>query len=256
MASARVAARWAARPVEDDGPGGDGDKGIAAGSSARGRRPRDDPRRRHQVNPRRLAVEADAATASIGGAGVRLAKGTAAALVTIQSSRRSTTQPGAARTAPTATGAPDCTRAPPAIATRPTAIAGATSGTTARLTRGARIASRPNDTRITGSVAAWAASETPRLSASQRGSRPRPAASIQSVSGVAHAMRPAVANDESWNPASRMSPGSVRSSSTAAQPSAAAARPARPVSRASRTTPAIRAARTTEADAPANATYA
>ena len=148
------------------------------------------------------------------------------------------------------------TRTPPAIATSPTAIAGATSGTTARLTAGARIASRPNETRTTGSVAAWAASDTPRLSASQRGTRPWPIDSIQSVNGVAQAIRPAVASDESWNPASAMSLGSARRRSTAAQPSAAAARPARPVSRASRTTPAIRAARTTDADAPANATYA
>ncbi len=40
----------------------------------------------------------------------------------------------------------------------------------------------------------------------------------------------------------------------AAQPSAAAALPARPLSRANRTTPAISAARTTDAEAPANAT--
>ena len=105
-----------------------------------------------------------------------------------------------------------------------------------------------------GSVAAWAASETPRLSASQRGMRPRPLPSSQSVSGVAQAISPAVASDDSWNPASPMSAGSETRRSVAAQPSAAAARPARPVSRARSTTPAINAARTTDADAPENAT--
>ena len=51
-----------------------------------------------------------------------------------------------------------------------------------------------------GSVAACAASDTPRLSASQRGSRPRPIDSIHAVSGVAQAISPAVASDESWKP--------------------------------------------------------
>ena len=138
----------------------------------------------------------------------------------------------------------------------PAAIAGATSGTTSRFTIGDRIARRPNDTRMIGSVAACAAIDTPRLSASQWGSRPRPIDSIQAVSGVAQAINPAVASDESWKPASLMRPGSVMRRRVAAHPRAAAARPARPVSRASSTTPAISAARTTDADAPANATYA
>ncbi len=105
-----------------------------------------------------------------------------------------------------------------------------------------------------GRVAAWAARDTPRLSASQRGIRPRPCCSNQSVSGVAQAINPAVASDDSWNPASPMSAGSETSRIVAAQPSAAAARPARPLSRARSTTPAIRAARTTEAEAPEKAT--
>ena len=75
------------------------------------------------------------------------------------------------------------TSAPPTSATTPAAIAGATSGTTARLTTGDRTASRPNETRTIGSVAAWAASDTPRLSASQPGTRPRPSRSIQAVEG-------------------------------------------------------------------------
>ncbi len=120
---------------------------------------------------------------------------------------------------------------------------------------GERTARRPNETRMIGSVAACAANETPRLSASQRGRWPRPIDSIHAVSGVAQAISPAVANDDSWKPASAIRLGSVTRRSVAAQPSAAAARPARPVSRASKTTPAISAARTTDADAPANATY-
>ena len=123
----------------------------------------------------------------------------------------------------------------------PAAIAGATSGTTTRFTTGERTARRPNETRMIGSVAACAASETPRLSASQWGRRPRPTDSIHAVSGVAQAISPAVANDDSWKPASPMRLGSVTRRSVAAQPSAAAARPARPVSRASKTTPAISA---------------
>ncbi len=97
------------------------------------------------------------------------------------------------------------------------------------------MASRPKVTRMIGNVAAWAASETPRLSASQPGTRPRPSDPIQAVNGVAHAINPAVASDDSWNPASPMSAGSDSSRSMAAQPRAAAARPARPLSRASST---------------------
>ena len=44
-------------------------------------------------------------------------------------------------------------------------MAGVTSGTTSRFTAGEISASRPNDARTTGSVAACAASDTPRLSA-------------------------------------------------------------------------------------------
>ena len=81
-------------------------------------------------------------------------------------------------------------------------MAGATSGTTSRFTAGEISASRPNEARTTGSVAACAASDTPRLSASQRGSRPRASRSSRSVSGVAQAMSPAVASVDSWKPAS------------------------------------------------------
>ena len=127
---------------------------------------------------------------------------------TMATSDRRTTQPGAATTAPRTGGAPATTATPPARASTPTAIAGATSGTTSRLTSGDSTARRPNETRMIGRVAACAASETPRLSASQPGIRPPPRRPIHSVSGVAQAISPAVARDESWNPASPISAGS------------------------------------------------
>ena len=213
-------------------------------------------RRRHHVTPT-IAPDASAAAArSAGGSRVTLANGRPAAVSTTVTRIRRITQPGAAMTAPTTAGAPATTRTPPASAASPTAIAGATSGTMTTLTSGDRIASRPNDTRTIGSVAACAASDTPRLSASQPGIRPPPRRPSHSASGVAQAISPAVASDDSWKPASPISDGSLSSRSVAAQPSAAVARPARPDSRASSTTAAMSAARTTEADAPANATYA
>ncbi len=65
-----------------------------------------------------------------------------------------------------------------------------------------------------------------------------------------------MAATERRNPASPIIAGSASSIRNAAIPSAAAARPARPDSRAVRTTPAITAARTTDGDAPAATTYA
>jgi hypothetical protein len=67
-------------------------------------------------------------------------------------------------------------------------------------------------------------------------------------------MSPAVARAESWNPTSSMSLGSTSSRPVTANPMAAAARLGRPSSRASRTTPAIAAARTTDGEAPTNTT--
>ena len=200
------------------------------------------------------AVAAD--NRSIGGARARLANGRLAVADTIATITRSRTQAGAARLAPTTIGAPAATSAPAPIATTPAAMAGATSGTTARFTAGAMIDRRPNEARMSGRVAACAASDTPRFSVSQRGRWPRPNRSIAPARGVAQAMRPAVASADSWSPASRTSPGSASSRSVTVQPSAVAAWPARPLSLASRTTPAMTPARTTEADAPANTTYA
>lgn len=145
---------------------------------------------------------------------------------------------------------------PAASATAPAAIAGATRGTTARFTTGDTSESRPNSRRITGSVAACAARETPSDSASQPRSRPGRAPASRFVSPVPQAMRPAVASTERRKPASSTYPGSTSSRPATAQPSAAVARLGRPSSRASRTSPAIAAARTTDGDGPTNATYA
>ena len=86
-----------------------------------------------------------------------------------KSDARSSVPPIVARTAGTPGTA---TISPARSAMPPIAIAGATSGTTNRLTRGATSDSRPNDARTIGSVATWAASETPRFSVSQPGNRP------------------------------------------------------------------------------------
>ena len=195
-----------------------------------------------------------AATKFDGGSSVALANGTSAASRPIETMIVSDSQPGNARTAVRTSGAPTSASSPAPQATAPAAIAMGTTGTIARFAAGEISASRPNVARTTGNVAACAASETPRLSASHPGRRPPPILPIRSPSGVAQAIRPAVASDDSWNPASEMSDGSTRSRSVTAHPSAAAARPARPDSRASRTTPAIAAARTTDGDAPENAT--
>ncbi len=101
-----------------------------------------------------------------------------------------------------------------------------------------------------GRVAAWAARETPRPSRTQAGRRPaRRSRSV--VSGPDQAMRPAVAAAESWSPTSVAVDGATTTRQAIAHPSAAAAEPGRPVSRARSATPAIAAARTTDAEAPA-----
>jgi len=136
----------------------------------------------------------------------------------------------------------------------PAAIAGATSGMTPRLTTGETIESRPNSSATIGSVASWAARETPSDSASQARSRPGDGPARRAVSGVPQVMSPAVASADNRNPTSSMSRGSASRRSATAQPIAATARLGLPSSRASRTTPAIAAARTTDGDAPTNTT--
>jgi len=153
-----------------------------------------------------------------------------------------------------AAGAPSITSAPPSIAITPHAIAAGTSGTTSRLTAGETSDSRPKVSRTSGRVAACAASEIPRLSASHEGMRPPPSVCNRVPSGVAQARSPAVAITESLKPASPIIAGSASRSTSAASASAAGARPARPDSRAPSTTPAMTAARTTDGDPPAATT--
>jgi hypothetical protein len=189
------------------------------------------------------------------GSSVTLANGRPAKSRTIATTSASRPQAGRPRTVATPAGTHGISgRKPATRATPPAAIAGVTSGTTARFTSGATTDSRPNDARTIGSVAACAASETPSPSTSQAGSRPRVRAANQPVNGVAQATSPPVATVESWKPASRISAGSAARSTNAAQPRAVPASPLRPDSRASRTTPAIAAARRTDGDGPTNAT--
>jgi len=78
--------------------------------------------------------------------------------------------------------------------------------------------------------------------------KPRPQAGRD---GRAPGEQAAVAAAESWNPASVTVGGLARTRMTTAHASARAAVPGRPVSRASRATAAMTAARRTDADAPA-----
>ncbi len=197
---------------------------------------------------------AAAANATAGGS-VTLASGTTAARRTMPIIRPSTSAPGMPMTGATNAGAPSATSAPPARAAVPVAIARGTRGTTARFEIGERGATRPKARRIRGRVAAWAASETPRPSRIQRGSHPA-RRSRTAVTGTDQAMRPAVAAAESCSPTSIAFAGLATTRPATAQPSAAAADPGRPVSRARSATPVIAAARTTDADAPARTVYA
>ena len=180
-----------------------------------------------------------------------LANGTDAAVRTTPTRTARTSQPGRPMTVATIGGAPASVSQPPIRARVPAAIAGGTSGTTTRFTAGARRAKRPKPASTTGSVAASAANDTPRLSASQPGRRPACHARSRSVIDVAQAMRPAVARTDSWKPASPTVAGSASRRRVTAQPSAVVAAPARPDSRAASTTAAMTAARTTDGDAPA-----
>ncbi len=203
-----------------------------------------------------IATPIAARTRLIGGSRSIEARGTSAAVRTVTMIAVRSAHAGSPRMVASPAGPPTDTRPPPASASSPAAIAGATSGTTARLTAGATTERRPKASRTIGSVAACAASETPRLSASQARIRPGWGPSSRAASGAAQAIKPAVAALDSWNPASTASPGSTMSNRNTAQPSAVAARAGRALSRARSTTPAIAAARSTAAEAPANAVYA
>ena len=76
-----------------------------------------------------------------------------------------------------------------------------------RLTAGATSDSRPNSSSTIGVVAACAANETPRISATQRRSRPGAAPARRSVIDEPHAMIPAVASTDRRKPASSIQAG-------------------------------------------------
>lgn len=198
---------------------------------------------------------ADAATtASHGTSRSTLAKGSEAPARTSPTITDRIAQAGSPPRVATSAGAPASEMAPARSATAPAAIAGATSGTTARLTTGDTIDSLPNSRATIGSVASWAARETPSDSASHARTRPGAGPARRAESGVPQAMSPAVASAERRKPTSSTSPGWASSRNVIAQPIAAAARLGRPSSRASRTTPAIAAARTTDGVAPTKTT--
>ena len=143
-------------------------------------------------------------------------------------------------TAPTTVGAPRPTSTPPTRATSPAAIAGVDERDDEQVDD-RRDERQPAERsqhdgqrrRLRRQRHAQALAQPARqASASRAGPGAR-------SDGVAQATSPAVASVESWNPASLTSAGSARSNRKAAQPSAAAARPLRPDSRASSTTPAI-----------------
>src|SRR4051812_1064561 len=112
---------------------------------------------------------AAAATVDQGGGRAMLAYGTAAAVRTITHIAVRSAHAGRPARVATIAGPPSTAIAPPTSATSAAAIAGATSGTIARLLIGAITDSRPNVARTTGRVAACAARETPSDSASQPG---------------------------------------------------------------------------------------
>ncbi len=183
-----------------------------------------------------------------------LASGSVAASRTIPISKPSTSAPGMPRIDATIPGPPSAAAAPPARASVPVAIASGTSGTTARFVIGERGATRPKANRTRGSVAAWAASEIPRPSRIHLGTQPARRSRVAEI-GADQAMRPAVAAAESCRPTSTALAGLTTTRMATAQPSAAAAVPGRPDSRARSATPVIAAARTTDGDAPASTVY-
>ena len=218
-------------------------------------------RRRHCARPwmvpadRSSRVVAAAATRPAGSASSRLAKGRAAAMLptAIMAPRRSD--------APSTTGAmsragrPTAISSPAIMPRRDASMTGATMGATTRLASGDTSDTRPKCRSTSGRVAAWAASETPSDSTSQPGKRAGRRSRSHAARGVPHANRPAVAATDSRKPTSSTTAGSTTIMPQAANPSAPAAPPRRPDSRARRQMAPITAARMTLGDAPANMVY-
>ena len=150
-----------------------------------------------------------AATRSNGGPRVTLANGRLAAVSTTSTRIRRTTQPGAARTAPIDRRAPRRDHAAPP----------AERDDAGRHRRGDErdddeVDERRQDREPAERRRGRSAASPPARPARRRGSRRASAgrgrgraARSSSVSGVAQAMSPAVASDDSWNPASPMRPG-------------------------------------------------
>ena len=204
--------------------------------------------------PKISTAEATAARPSQGATSSRLASGSPAPNRTTPTMAAYRAHAGSPTIVATTGGTPAFTSMPTTSESAPIAIAGGTIGTTSRFTSGATSDRRPNMNRTTGVVAAWAANETPRISATQRRGREGWAPASRSVRPEPHAMIPAVARTDSRKPASNAHAGSIRSRPVIAQPRAAAAVPGRPSSRASRATPAMTPARTTDGDGPTKAT--
>ncbi len=200
------------------------------------------------------SAETVAARLSHGATSSRLASGSPAPIRTTPTIAAYRPHAGSPTIVATTGGMPASTVIPITSASAPVAIAGGTSGTTSRFTSGATSESRPNMNSTTGVVAAWAANETPRISAIHRRGREGSAPARRAVKPEPHAMIPAVARTDSRKPASNAHSGSINSRPVTAQPRAAAAVPGLPSSRASRATPAITPARTTDGDGPTNAT--
>jgi hypothetical protein len=201
-----------------------------------------------------MTAEIAAATRSHGASRARLARGSPAPTRTVVTIEAYRTHAGRPITVATIPGTPKPTATPTTSASAPVAIAAGTSGTTIRLTSGATSESRPKSRSTIGVVAACAANDTPRTSAMKRRGRPGSSPARRFVSPVPQARIPAVASADSRKPASSIHAGSMSSSPVHAQPSAAAALPGRPTSRARSATPAIAAARTTDGDGPTKAT--
>ena len=144
--------------------------------------------------------ETAAATVATPGGRVTAANGSAAAARTINTITCRTSQPGSPAIVARTGGAPSIARPPASIATRPPSIAAGTSGTTARLTTGETSDSRPNVARTSGSVAAWAASEIPRPSASQPGIRPPTEPSEALREGIGPRQQPRRGHDREPEP--------------------------------------------------------
>ena len=133
------------------------------------------------------------------------------------------------------------------------AIASGTTGTTRRFTAGATSDRRPNSMSTIGVVAAWAANETPRISATHR--RGRPGRTGEPCGQAAPPGEDPGCREDREAEARVVDVGGIDEQEHGAGPAQCRrCGPGLPSSRASRATPAIAPARTTEGVGPTNAT--